>query len=177
MLFGVIYEGEDKKRYKLAFTSEVTANHFRAGESVSKHELRDKIEHVVSACKVARGNARTTHCCEKHNPPKKKVFQFILFRHLERKKALLEKETNRIDMSFVDKKNEEALSEMLSSESKTFKVVQSHSLQTADFYEEFYGLKKRAVPEKSALTKGKEKSEDARKPLIDISSMFKKKKE
>ena len=177
MLFGVIYEGEDKKRYKLAFTSEVTAHHFRIGESISKHEMMDTVDHVVAACKVARGNARTTDCCVKHHPPQKKVFQFILSRHLERKKALLEKETKRIDMSFVDKKNEEALKEMLNSDSKTFKVVQSHSLQTADFYEEFYGLKKRAVPDKSAQSKGKEKSEDARKPLINISSMFKKKKE
>lgn len=178
MLFGVIYEGEDKKRYRMAFSSDVTAHHFRIGESVSKHEMMDIVDHVVSACKVARGNARTTHCCEKHHPPKKKVFQFILLRHLERKKALEEKVTNRIDMSFVDKKNEEALKEMLNSESKTFKVVQSHSLQSMDFYEEFYGLKKSAVADKRAKaeSKGKEKNEGVRKPLINISSMFKRKK-
>lgn len=142
MLFGIIYEGDNSKHYKLTFPSDVASYHFKIGKSVSKTELSDMFEHVTSDCKMFRGNAKTSHARDDITPPKKKLARFILFRHLDKKKYEEEKEIKRIDLKGINEKNEKTIKDMLNSPCDSFKITQSLSLPTSDSVDDFYGGKK-----------------------------------
>ena len=146
MLFGITYEGDNSKHYKLVFSSDVASYHFRIGKSVSKTELSDMLEHVTADCKMFRGNAKTSHALDDIDPPKKKLARFILFRHWDKKKHEEEKNTKRTDLKEINEKNEKTIKDMLDSSCDSFKITQSLSLPTSDSVDDFYRKKKITPP-------------------------------
>lgn len=143
MLFGVIYEADDKKQYRLSFSSDVASYHFKIGETISKAELKDLIEHVTSDCEMFNGNARIHHDKNNITQPSKKRCQFILSRILERKKIEDEKNEYKINLDDVCERNEKTIAKMLESTSENFKIIQSLSLPSSDLVDDFYGKMKK----------------------------------
>ncbi len=142
MLFGVKYKGDNDKIYKLLFISTACAHHFNIDTVIQKSELSDLIEHAESDCKSFRGNTKIGQSTDNITKPEKKRSQFILFRHLTRKKVEKETKEYRTDMGEVNKKNEMTIKDMLDSASETFRVIQSQTLPSSDSVDDFYNEEK-----------------------------------
>ena len=142
MLFAVTCKGDNDKFYKLVFTSNSCSHHFKIDTEIQKSELSDLIEHVESDCKSFRGNAKIGQSTDNITKPEKKRYQFILFRHLARKKTEKETIEYRTDMKDINKRNKETIKEMLESPCESFRVYQSLSLASSNSVDDFYNEKK-----------------------------------
>jgi len=160
MLFGVVYKGDNGKFYKLVFISSACSHHFKIDTSIPKSELSDLIEHVESDCKSFMGNTKVEQSTDNITKPEKKRYQFVLFRHLARKKIEKETKEYRIDMDDIRKRNEKTTKEMLESSCENFRVFQSLSLPSSGSVDDFYSEKKESSePEPNKSVQKEEKSQ------------------
>ncbi len=145
MLFAVTYKGDNDKLYKLVFTSTACSHHFKIDTEIPKSELADLIEHAESDCKSFTGNTKVEQSTDNITKPEKKRYQFILFRHLARKKTEKETKEYRTDMEDINKRNKKTIKEMLESPCENFRVYQSLSLPSSDSVDDFYNEKKEST--------------------------------
>ncbi len=149
MLFAVTFKGDNDKLYKLVFTSNACSHHFKIDTEIPKSELTDLIEHVESDCKSFTGNTKVEQSTDNITKPEKKRYQFILLRHLARKKTEKETKEYRTDMEDINKRNKKTIKEMLESPGESFRVFQSLSLPSSDSVDDFYNEKKESTEPKN----------------------------